>query len=137
MSCTVVVDAGPLYAAADVNDSHHSACAAFLTEYRERSSCPSSSSPKTAYLLATRVGTHVELLFLAELGGTLSTEPVHPTDWPRTVELVAHRDFPLGATDASVIACAERLGVAEIATLDRRHFAAVRLRHVAAFWLLP
>ncbi|MFF7778494.1 hypothetical protein ACFZCG_29260 [Streptomyces tanashiensis] len=39
--------------------------------------------------------------------------------------------------DASVIACAERLGVREVATVDRRHFGAVRPAHVDAFTLLP
>ena len=34
-------------------------------------------------------------------------------------------DMPLGTTDASVTALAERLGITEIATLDRRHCVAV------------
>ena len=36
-----------------------------------------------------------------------------------------------------VIAAAERLGVTEVATLDRRHFTVVRPRHVEAFKLVP
>jgi uncharacterized protein len=53
-------------------------------------------------------------------------------------ELVdTYADFPLGTTDAAVVAVAERLGIAEIATLDRRHFYAVRSRHVKVFNLLP
>jgi len=53
-------------------------------------------------------------------------------------ELVeTYADFPLGTTDASVIALTERLGLAEVATLDHRHFAAVRPKHVNAFTLLP
>lgn len=53
-------------------------------------------------------------------------------------ELVTtYRDFPLGTTDASVIAVAERLGVTEVATLDHRHFRAVRSRHVDTLVLLP
>ena len=43
----------------------------------------------------------------------------------------------LGATDASVIAVAERHRAAEIATLDHRHFHVVRPRHVDGFTLLP
>lgn len=39
--------------------------------------------------------------------------------------------------DASVIACAERHGATEIATVDRKHFTAVRPRHVHSFTLLP
>jgi predicted nucleic acid-binding protein len=35
-------------------------------------------------------------------------------------------DFPLGTTDAAVIALPERLGITEIATVDHRHFRAVR-----------
>lgn len=48
-----------------------------------------------------------------------------------------YADLHLGTTDASIIALAERLGVTEIATIDRRHFTAVRPRHVDAFTLLP
>jgi len=43
----------------------------------------------------------------------------------------------LGGTDASVVAIAERLEIAQIATMDRRHFAVVRPRHVNAFTRLP
>ena len=53
-------------------------------------------------------------------------------------ELVSQYDeMHLGTTDASVIALAERLEITEISTLDRRHFTAVRPRHVEAFTLLP
>jgi len=45
--------------------------------------------------------------------------------------------FPLGGTDASVIALAERLGARMILTLDRRHFAAVAPRDGRAFELPP
>jgi predicted nucleic acid-binding protein len=45
--------------------------------------------------------------------------------------------FPLGVADASVIAIAERLKVAQVATIDHRHFRAVRPEHCAAFELLP
>jgi uncharacterized protein len=60
------------------------------------------------------------------------------TDWLRIAELVArYRDLPLGTVDASVVTTAERLGVTEIATVDRRDFTVVRPHHVAAFTLLP
>ena len=59
-------------------------------------------------------------------------------DWRRAGALVTqYADLPLGAVDASVIAVAERLGLTEIATVDRRHFSVVRPRHVDAFTLLP
>jgi uncharacterized protein len=67
-------------------------------------------------------------------------EPVDLTaaDYARMAELVQqYADMHLGTTDASVIALAERLGITEVATIDRRHFTTVRPRHVEAFTLLP
>jgi uncharacterized protein len=90
-------------------------------------------------LLEARLGVDAEVRFLGDLAaGNLVTEPVRPGDWIRIAELVAaYRDLPLGTVDASVVALAERLGVAELATLDRRHFTAVRPAHVLAFEMLP
>ena len=42
-----------------------------------------------------------------------------------------------GTVDASVVAVGERLGITEVATVDRRHFSMVRPRHVGGFTLLP
>jgi uncharacterized protein len=77
--------------------------------------------------------------FLGDLAaGKLIIEPIHPADPLRIAELVArYHDLPLGTVDASVIAAAERLGITEIATLDRRHFSVVRPGHTPAFELLP
>jgi predicted nucleic acid-binding protein len=49
----------------------------------------------------------------------------------------ARRQFPLGGSDASLITIAERRSITTIFTTDRRHFAAVRPKHVEAFDLLP
>lgn len=94
---------------------------------------------EVTFLAAKRIGTAAELVVLEELdAGTYQSQPVIPEDWSRIRELVAtYRDFPLGTVDASVIACTERLGVTEVATLDRRHFTAVRPKHVGALTLLP
>lgn len=94
---------------------------------------------EVAYLLATRLGVDPEVRFLGDLAvGNFTTEPVRPGDWLRIAELVArYRDLPLGTVDASVVVAAERLGIVEVATLDRRHFSVVRPRHVPTFALLP
>ena len=59
-------------------------------------------------------------------------------DFARMAELVRrYGDLPLGTTDASAVAVAERLDVTEVATLDRRHFSVVRPHHTTALTLLP
>ena len=94
---------------------------------------------EVSYLLATRLRWEQEVRFLGDLAsGSFTLEPVHAADVPRMAELVArYRDLPLGTVDASVIAAAERRGVADIATLDRRHFSVVRPSHVETLTLLP
>lgn len=84
-------------------------------------------------------GVEPEIRFLGDLAaGNLLAEPVMASDWIRIAELTGtYRDLPLGAVDASVVATAERLGVRQLATLDRRHFSVVRPRDLDAFDLLP
>jgi hypothetical protein len=92
-----------------------------------------------AYLISTRLGPEAEVRFLGDFAaGAFVVEPVDPSDWLRMAELVSrYRDLPLGTVDASVVAAAERLGIVEVATVDRRHFSVVRPRHAEAFVLLP
>lgn len=94
---------------------------------------------EVTYLARTRLGTTSEIRFLQDLtSGSLEVMPVEAEDWPRMIELTArYRSLPLGTVDASLVALAERLGVTQIATLDRRDFGAVRPNHVEAFELLP
>jgi uncharacterized protein len=91
-------------------------------------------------MISTRMGAAVEAGFLESIGPARPFALVNLTDEDidRMAVLVRqYADFPLGGTDASVIAVAERLDVDQVATVDRRHFSAVRPRHVPAFRLLP
>lgn len=90
-------------------------------------------------MLAAWVSTEVEAKFLDALAaGDFEVVDLTSADFTRMAELVRiYDDLPLGTTDASVIALAERLGVDEIATLDQRHFRVVRPGHVDALTLLP
>ncbi len=93
---------------------------------------------EVTYLLGARLGVEPEVRFLGDLAaGNLIVEPVAASDWLRIAELVArYSNLPLGTVDGSVIALAERLGVTDIATLDRRHFTVVR-SDIGALNLLP
>jgi predicted nucleic acid-binding protein len=136
---SLLVDAGPLYAAIDRDDAHHTACAALLADHPGPLLVPGLVISEVAWLVGTRLGPRAEVRFVQDIAeGNLIQEPVSAGDWVRIAELVwKYRELELGTVDASVVTAAERLGVAEIATLDRRHFGAVRPRHVASFRLLP
>jgi predicted nucleic acid-binding protein len=92
---------------------------------------------EVSHLLGRRAGPSSEARFLRELEH-LDIEAPAPEDWPRMAELVEqYADFPLGGTDASIVALAERLETDVVITLDHRHFSAVRPRHCEALRLLP
>lgn len=94
---------------------------------------------EVVYFLGKRLGWEPEKRFLDDLAaGAFDVEPVLDADWQRIGDLVVkYRDWPLGTVDASIVAAAERLGIHEIATIDHKHFQAVRPNHVQAFTLLP
>jgi predicted nucleic acid-binding protein len=135
----LVVDAGPIVAAAATRDRNHTRCVELLATASRPLIVPALVVTEVAYFLADRIGSAAERAFVRALrGGELLVEPVEPADWERIDELLGqYDDLPLGTVDASVVAACERLGARELATLDRRHFGAVRPRHCSALTLLP
>ncbi len=135
----ILVDTGPLLAAFDSSDAAHVVATQFIENTRIALAVPAPVVFETAYLLGKHVGANQEATFLEAIGtGQIAIEDPRPADYKRASELVAqYADWPLGAVDAMVVALAERLGVSDILTLDRRHFAAIQPRHVAAFNLVP
>jgi predicted nucleic acid-binding protein len=137
MTTLAVVDAGPLYAAADADDRDHARSREALSRGDLRLVVPALVVAEATYFVGRRLGAAAESAFLRGLG-SLDVEAPTSEDFSRIAELVEqYADFPLGGTDASVIALAERLGAPIVITLDHRHFGAVRPRHRDAFELLP
>ncbi len=133
-----VVDAGPLYAAADADDPVHLDSLRALSTAGLRRFVPILVVTEVAYFIGRRLGPLAEATSLDALPLDFVVEAPTTEDWGRMAELVrAYRDFPLGTADASVVALAERLGTDLIITLDQRHFRAIKPRHVESFRLLP
>jgi len=123
----------------DADDRHHGASLDLLLADPGPLIIPALVVTEVAHLIGSRLGADPEVRFLGDLAtGAFTVEPVMAGDWLRIAELVSgYRDLPLGTVDASVIATAERLDVARIATIDRRHFSVVRPSHTPTFELLP
>ncbi|MPZ23384.1 MAG: PIN domain-containing protein [Dehalococcoidia bacterium] len=132
-----IVDAGPLYAAADADDDDHASCLSVLQRPDLELVVPALVVAEATYLVGRRLGARIEAAFL---GGLTAVEVEAPTegDWPVIAALVEqYRDFPLGGTDASVAVLADRLDTNLIVTLDRRHFSAIRSTRQRPYHLLP
>lgn len=138
----IVCDTRPLVAAAITDDAHHRQCVDLLAALHlagRQILVPGSVAAEVGYLLAREGDARVESQFLNSLAdGTLSPVELTRDDYGRAAQLVLeYASLPLGTTDPTVIALTERLGLTEVATLDRRHFTVVRPLHVAALTLLP
>lgn len=138
----ILVDSGVIVAAAIASDQNHHSCAELLTGLRlagRRMLLPATVTAEVGYLIEHYDGPNAEARFLAGVAeGDFEVVDLTGEDYARMAELVTqYDDYPLGTTDASVIALAERFGVSEIATTDRRHFTGVRPRHADHLTLLP
>ncbi len=135
----LIVDAGPLYAAAATVDRNHRRSVDLLSGAERPLLVPALVVTEVSYLLADRIGAHAEVAFGRSIAdGELVVEPVLDVEWNRIADLTEqYLDLPLGIVDASVVALAERHHADVIATLDHRHFSVVRPRHTSSFTLVP
>ena len=132
-----IVDTSALLSSIDRDDRFHAASTAVLRRRDLSFVLSSLVVAETAYLVSERFGSDAEAGFVRRLRSWRIETPT-ADEWHRVAALIErYRDFPLGATDASIIVLAERFHVDLIVTLDRRHFAEVRPNHVNALRLLP
>jgi predicted nucleic acid-binding protein len=135
----LLIDTSVLVAAANRADRHHGRCADLLSNAAGPLLMPVLAVTEAGYLMDRALGPSGELALARSIeAGELVAEPVHEADWGRIATLVeTYLDMPLGVVDASIVAVAERLGLHELATLDRRHFSTVRPNHSDGLTLLP
>lgn len=120
----------------DRRERHHAAVRAIYLADPDVWVLPWAILPEVDYLVASHLGTRVHRLWLADLASR-----AYAIEWGTDADIAAahailsaHEGLTLGLVDAVVMAVAERL-CADIATLDLRDFAAVRLSHAPR--LLP
>lgn len=135
----IIIDTGPVIAAANRKDSSHQQCADLLQTFPGPLLLPQPLLAEIGYMLGSRAGARAEAAFLRDVAdGVYDLVAVTPADVSRAAQLVeSYANLPLGTADAVVVAITERFGTTAIATLDRRHFSVVRPSHASSFTLLP
>lgn len=135
----LICDTGPLYAAMDRADADHEACAQLLATSVEQVVVPAPVIVELDWLAERRLGPQPFAAFLGDIAdGAIGVVELARSDYERVRELLArYADMKLGFVDAAVVAVVERLGEPKLATIDHRHFGAIRPRHVEALDLLP
>lgn len=135
----LILDTGPLFASLDRDDRAHTACRRLLDEAREPLVIPTPVLAEVDYLVHARLHAGVFVALLDDIiVGAYRVESLQPQDYQRVRDVCdRYADADVGFVDAAVLAVVERLNEPKLATLDHRHFAVVRPRHVEALSLLP
>jgi hypothetical protein len=135
----VLVDTGIIYALADKTDRWHQKAVRFFSHFEGRWILPDTVIPEACYLINKYLGPQAEIAFVKSLaGGELSLESLYPQDIERIQQLLeTYSSLNIGFVDASVLAIAERRGITQILTTDRRHFSVVTPKHCKTLTLLP
>jgi uncharacterized protein len=135
----IVVDTSTILAYMNSADRHHAEVSAWLEAEHDDLATTPLIVAETDHLVAARGGTPA----LKALRSDLAAGAYLVGWWPEAIGAAVrvaeqYADTGLGLADASLIVLAERLDTIRIATLDERHFRAVRpLAGGDAFRLLP
>jgi uncharacterized protein len=141
----ILADSGVFVALYNADDDFHERCVKLWDDPHTHFLVSPLVVAEVCYLLARNHGATAEASFLESFAaGDLVIAKLDERDLNRMAQLVRMYSDPkkfgrsgLGGADPSVIALAERLGITEVATVDRRHFRVVRPAHCAALTLLP
>jgi predicted nucleic acid-binding protein len=135
----LLLDTGPLLAAIDRSDPDHERCRQMIERTREPRVVPAPVVVELDYWCRTKLDVQDFLAFLDDVvAGAFRIEDLSHVDYGRARELqTKYLDNRIGFVDAAVLAIVERLHEPKLATLDHRHFLAMRPAHVRALRLLP
>lgn len=125
----IVADTGAILALLDKGDRHHADIRQIYEDRPAEWLLPWAILPEVDYLIGAEIGARAQEAFLEDLAvGAFNVEYGRHGDIERARAIIrTHRALNIGLVDAVVIATAERLRANAIATLDLRHFGAVKM----------
>ncbi len=115
---TILIDAGPLIALFDKDDSYHEKIINFIKNKKFKFITTTAVITEVSYMLNFNI--EVQILFFEWImkEGVLIQE-ILQDDLPRIVELTKkYRDRPMDFADATLVVAAEKTGIKQIISID-------------------
>lgn len=124
----IIADTGFFVALANRSDRDNEAAVMALAKLREGLVTTWPVVTETTHLLATRLGTHALLAWVASArAGAFEIFDLKATHWLRLEALMKHfADLPMDLADASLVLLAEEQDDGRILSTDRRDFRTYR-----------
>lgn len=133
----ILIDTGPLVALLNRHDAHHEACDEAAKSLRLPLLACWPVITEAAYLLRRSPDAVQSLLSHCD-GSLFQLLPLDERDLPGVAELlIQYRDQRLDLADAVLLHLANREGIEQVFTIDRRHFSVFRTAGGSALTLLP
>lgn len=135
----LVLDTGVLYAALDIDDPQHQACADLIGDSFEQLVIPDAVLVELDYWVRKFASADAWLSFCEDVAaGAYVLTHLDSASLLRAAQLQArYADQGIDLTDASVFVTCESLGESKVGTLDRRHFSILRAEGGGALRILP
>jgi len=133
----MLIDAGPLVALIHKDDDAHARCKQTLRAIDQALVTVGPAVVETMYLLSFSWQAQ-DALWEMLANGAIGIARLDETDLSRMRELMkTYRDLPMDFADAALVRVAERDGISDIFTLDRRDFLTYRIHQRRRFSLVP
>jgi predicted nucleic acid-binding protein len=134
----IVLDTSVVLAFMDRRDASHETVRDWIDQNEEELATTPLALAELDHLVQRYGGPNATRALREDLAGGAYLLEWWPTAMFETIALAdAYASMQLGLTDASLLALAAHLGSSQIATLDERHFRAVRQHSGEVFSLLP
>lgn len=136
---TLVVDAGPLVAAADRRDRLQSAIESILRNEPGELVIAAPVTAEVDYMLGRRLGRPARLAFVEDLAaGRFRVATLDESDHRQILQLERqYEDLDAGLSDLSTVITAGKYSTTRLLTFDECHFRALRSVDGDQFTLLP
>lgn len=136
---TLIVDAAPLVATADLRDPRRQEVQAILLGESLPAVVPAPVTAEVDYLLGRRVGSSARQAFQDDLAaGRFAVGCLSPEEHETLATLNrAYRDLDPGLADLSLVVLARRFRTRRLLTFDERAFRVLRPLQGGTFTLLP
>lgn len=134
----IIADTSVIYALVDAADNWHERVRVWYESAEPAFATTPLVLAEADHLIAARAGAAARDAWRRDL--TAGAYEVHWWDSATAdavARAIAHADLGIDLTDTSLAALADRLQITEIATLDQRHFRALRTPRGGAYRLLP
>lgn len=133
----LLVDTGPLVALLDRDDDKHSICVEVTKRFPPPFFTTWPVLTEAAYLLGFSREAQDALMLMLERQVLVLAE-LSASDAPHLRALLRkYGDLPMDLADATLVRVADREGLRDVFTLDRRDFSVYRLSRNRAFTLYP